>query len=46
MTSVTRELSSDVTMDHMSTVVTRAFGQVFDLEPRVAPRELLEPVPR
>src|SRR5688500_8353291 len=42
MTSVTRELGSDVTMDHMSTVVMRAFGQVFGLEPRIAPREMLE----
>lgn len=46
MTSVTRELSSDVTIDHMSTVVMRAFGQVFGLEPRVTPREMLEAVPR
>lgn len=46
MTSVTRELGSDVTMDHVSTVVMRAFGQVFGLEPRVAPREMLEAVPR
>lgn len=46
MTSVTRELGSHVTMDHMSTVVMRAFGEVFALEARVTPREMLEAVPR
>ena len=46
MTSVTRELDSSITMDHMSAAVTRAFGEVFDLEPRVAGREMFEPVPR
>jgi lipoyl(octanoyl) transferase len=46
MTSVTSELRSAVTMDHVCDMVTRAFGQVFALEPRVASRELAEAVPR
>jgi lipoate-protein ligase B len=46
MTSVTRELRSAVTMDQVCDMVTRAFGQVFALEPRVASRELAEAVPR
>lgn len=46
MTSVVRELGSDVTMDRMSMVVGRAFGRVFGLETRDVPREALEPVPR
>ena len=46
MTSVARELGSDVTLDQVSSVVARAFGQVFRLELRVAPQDLLEAVPR
>jgi lipoate-protein ligase B len=46
MTSVTRELGRATTMEHMSTLVVGAFGQVFGLEPRVAPREILEAAPR
>jgi lipoyl(octanoyl) transferase len=46
MTSVTREVRSAVTMDQVCDMVTRAFGQVFALEPRVASRELAEAVPR
>ena len=46
MTSVTRERGSAVTMDHACALVTRAFGQVFALEPRVVSREILEAVPR
>ncbi|HJR65263.1 MAG TPA: lipoyl(octanoyl) transferase LipB [Gemmatimonadaceae bacterium] len=46
MTSVARELGTDFTMDRMSAVVARAFGEVFALEPREAARAMLEPVPR
>jgi lipoyl(octanoyl) transferase len=46
MTSVTRELGSAVTMDQVSAMVTRSFGEVFGLEPRAASREMLEAVPR
>jgi lipoate-protein ligase B len=42
MTSVTRELDRDVAMDDVCTAVTQAFGQVFGLEPRAVPREMLE----
>ena len=46
MTSVARELGCDMSMREMSEVVSRAFGQVFDLELRAVSREMLEPVPR
>jgi lipoyl(octanoyl) transferase len=46
MTSVARELGGDGTVDHMSALITRAFGQVFGLEPRAVTRDMLEPVPR
>jgi lipoyl(octanoyl) transferase len=46
MTSVARELGHEMTIGRMSDVVSRAFGQVFDLEPRAISRELLEAVPR
>jgi lipoyl(octanoyl) transferase len=47
MTSVARELpATRITMDRMAEIVTRSFGQVFGLDPRIAPRELLEAVPR
>ena len=46
MTSVTRELGGDVAMERACTAVTSAFGRVFGLEPRLAPRDLLELVPR
>jgi lipoate-protein ligase B len=46
MTSVTREVGDAITMDEMSAAVTRAFGQVFGLEPRTVPHELLEGAPR
>ena len=46
MTSVTRELGGDVAMDHASNVVARAFAQVFGLELRAAPREMLEAAAR
>lgn len=46
MTSVTRELGSDFSVNRMSDVVARAFGQVFTLEPRVASRDMLESVAR
>jgi lipoyl(octanoyl) transferase len=42
MTSVTRELDRDVAVDDVCTVVTQAFGQVFGLEPRAVPQEMLE----
>jgi lipoyl(octanoyl) transferase len=42
MTSVTRELERDVAMDDVCTVVAQAFGQVFGLEPRAVPQEMLE----
>src|SRR5688572_5380643 len=42
MTSVARELGRAMTIDDMSAGVTRAFGQVFGLEPRAVPREMLE----
>ncbi len=45
MTSVVRELGTDFTVDRMSTVVARAFGSVFALEPREIPVEVLEPAP-
>jgi lipoyl(octanoyl) transferase len=46
MTSVARELGGDITVDHMSALVTRAFGQIFSLEPRAVSREMLVPAPR
>ena len=46
MTSVTRELGRGITVGEMSDVVSRAFGEVFDLEPRAVSREMLEAVPR
>lgn len=46
MTSVARELGREMTVGRMSDVVSRAFGQVFDLEPRAISREILEAVPR
>jgi lipoyl(octanoyl) transferase len=46
MTSVARELGEQVAMDDMSALVTRAFAQVFQLEPRTISREMLEPAPR
>jgi lipoyl(octanoyl) transferase len=46
MTSVVRELGVDVTMDHVSGAVARAFAQVFGLELRAAPREMLEAAAR
>lgn len=46
MTSVARELGTDFGVDRMSPVVTRAFGDVFTLEPRELPLELLEPASR
>jgi lipoyl(octanoyl) transferase len=46
MTSVARELGGDVPIDRVSALVTRAFGQVFQLEPRMVSREMLEAVPR
>jgi lipoate-protein ligase B len=46
MTSVARELGHDVTIDHLSALVTHAFGHVFSLEPRAVSREMLETVLR
>ncbi|HJU70115.1 MAG TPA: lipoyl(octanoyl) transferase LipB [Gemmatimonadaceae bacterium] len=46
MTSVSRELGTECGVDRMSTLVTRAFGVVFGLEPREMPVELLEAAPR
>ena len=46
MTSVARELGCDMSMSEMSELVSRAFGQVFDLELRAVSREMLETVPR
>jgi len=46
MTSVAREIGGDIAMDRMGDVVTRAFGQVFELDPRTVPREMLEPATR
>jgi lipoyl(octanoyl) transferase len=46
MTSVARELTTDMTVDRMSAIVARAFAQVFSLEPRQVGREMFEPVPR
>ena len=46
MTSVTRELGSDFSVNRMSDIVARAFGQVFALEPREASRDMLETVAR
>ena len=46
MTSVARELGSDIGMDRMSDVVTRAFARVFSLESREMTPELLEPASR
>jgi lipoyl(octanoyl) transferase len=46
MTSVTRELGSELSMDWMSDIVARAFGHVFALEPRDVPHDLLEPARR
>ena len=46
MTSVTRERATTLTVSEMSEVVTRAFGEVFGLEPRAVPREMLEAVTR
>ena len=46
MTSVARELGREMTVGRMADVVSRAFGEVFDLEPRAISREILEAVPR
>ena len=46
MTSVARELGREIAVGEMSDVVSRAFGQVFALEPRAISREMLEAVPR
>jgi lipoyl(octanoyl) transferase len=46
MTSVTREVGGDVTMDEMSGAITRAFAQVFQLEPRTVAHEIFEPASR
>ena len=46
MTSVTRELGREMTVGRMADVVSRAFGPVFDLEPRAVSREIFEAVPR
>jgi lipoyl(octanoyl) transferase len=46
MTSVAREVGRDVAMDDVATVVAHAFAEVFHLEPRVAPAELVEVVAR
>lgn len=46
MTSVARELGTELSVDRMSAVVSRAFGHVFALEPREVAREILEPVSR
>jgi lipoyl(octanoyl) transferase len=46
MTSVAREVGRDVAMDEIAALVAHAFGQVFGLEPRVAPAELVEAVAR
>src|SRR5687768_14544862 len=47
MTSVSRELGGDFSMNRMSDIVARAFGHVFTLEPREVSRDLLlEPAPR
>jgi lipoyl(octanoyl) transferase len=46
MTSVTREVGGDVTIDEMSGAITRAFAQVFQLEPRMVSREIFEPASR
>ena len=46
MTSVTRELGTDFSVNRMSDIVARAFGQVFTLESREAPRDMLECVAR
>jgi lipoyl(octanoyl) transferase len=46
MTSVTREVGSEFSVQRMSEILARAFGHVFMLEPREASRDMLEPVPR
>jgi lipoyl(octanoyl) transferase len=46
MTSVAREIGGDIAMDHMADVVSRAFGRVFNLDPRAVSREMLEPATR
>jgi hypothetical protein len=46
MTSVSRELGTEVSVERMCAVVARAFGHVFALEPREISREMLEPAPR
>ena len=46
MTSVARELAAEYAVDRMSTVVARAFGTVFSLEPHDLPLELLQPAAR
>lgn len=46
MTSVARENGSDIAMDHMGDVITRAFGHVFNLDQRAVSRDLLEPATR
>jgi lipoyl(octanoyl) transferase len=46
MTSVAREVGRDVTVDHMATLVAESFGQVFGLEPRIAPPEIVEAAAR
>jgi lipoyl(octanoyl) transferase len=46
MTSVARELGREMAVGAMSDEVTRAFGQVFALEPRAISRDMLQAVPR
>lgn len=47
MTSVVRELGDPtVTMDRLIDAVSRAFGQVFQLDVRLAPAELFQTAPR
>jgi lipoate-protein ligase B len=46
MTSVTREVGKNVTMDEMSAAVTRAFAEVFHMEARTVGQELFETAPR
>jgi lipoyl(octanoyl) transferase len=47
MTSAVRELGgAAMTMDRMSDAVSRAFGEVFELDVRTAPAEMFETAPR
>ena len=46
MTSVAREIGGHVAMDRMGDVVSRAFADVFGLDPRTMSREMLEPATR